>query len=117
MFARPGSPLRGNAIDPAAPLHLVRDDGEPKLLLERTADGAAHRGRLPASSLHHLGDGGASLALQEIEEEGQFSPRAEGGGRCRLLLLRTERGPAFRLSRLASATRGSFRVTGRGVLR
>lgn len=49
----------GDAIGPAAPFDLLRDDIEAELLLERVCHGTAHAVVLPAQFGCHLLDGGA----------------------------------------------------------
>jgi hypothetical protein len=86
-------------IDPAPTLYLVGGDGQTELLLECAADRPSHGVRLPARGLRHLGNGGASLALQELEQQSQLRSRTEPGGRCRLLRLQTRRERDQRLPR------------------
>src|SRR4029453_14050799 len=102
-------------IGPAAPSPLLALDREAELLLERPADRAAHRVRLPARSLHHLGDAGPLLALQEIEQQRQLGTRTErGGGCCALCSLGC--GRVFRHALLAVMSARSLRTpwSGRG---
>ena len=61
-----------NPIDAAAAAFLGVDD-QPKLFLERAADDAPNRVRLPPGCVRYLGNGGAAVAAQEIEDERLFA--------------------------------------------
>src|SRR5262249_11911858 len=70
------SVLRSDPIDPTATIALGGRDGEAELLLEASADGATHRVRLPAGSLHRLGNGGTVPPAQQLDQDGLLGSSA-----------------------------------------
>src|SRR5207247_6097112 len=61
---------------PAASAFLGRN-GEAKLLLERAADRATDGMGLPTGGFHQLGDGGAIVSAEEIDQQRLFAARAQ----------------------------------------
>jgi len=57
----------GDAVSAATAFYPLRRDREAELLLQRAADGASHRMRLPVGFRDDLVDGDAILALQESD--------------------------------------------------